>query len=130
MKFSLIFRYQQACQEIRGLKQTIAQKDKEIQQVTQREQSAQDELKVRAERIKAHEKTVTELREKNDDYQKQLKEFESKCERLEGEVNRVNAQRLGGKISRERTADEVSHELMYTVMYNCLMVKPDIEFGN
>ena len=70
----------------------------------EREQSAQNELKVRAEKIKAHEKTVTELEQKNNDNQRQLKEYESKCERLEGEVNRVNAQRLN------TSADEVSHE--------------------
>ena len=53
---------------------------------------------------------VTELEQKTNDYQKQLKEFESKCEKLEGEVNRVNAQRLAGKNTRELAADEVSRE--------------------
>ena len=104
-----IFRLQQARIEISTLKHSMTQKDEEIQQVIQREQSAQEELKARAEKTKAHEKMITELREKNNDYQKQLKEFEAKCERLEGEVNRVNAHRLSGKISREHTADEVSH---------------------
>ena len=53
---------------------------------------------------------VTELEQKTNDYQRQLKEFESKCERLEREVNRVNAQRLADKNTRELAVDEVSHE--------------------
>ena len=82
----------------------------------EREQSAQHELKIRAEKVKADEMMVTELKQKNSHYQRQLKEYESKCEKLEGEVNRVNAQRLAGKNTRELAADEVS-----LVIYNGLV---------
>ena len=108
MGFVISCRIQQARDETGRLNQIIRQKDEEIQKLRGREQSAQDELKVRAEKIKAHEKTVTELEQKSNDHQRQLREYESKCERLEGEVNRVNAQRLAG--NRELSADEVSHE--------------------
>ena len=57
---------------------------------------------------------ITDLQQKNQGYRRQVQEYESKCERLEGEVNRVNAQRLAGKNSREHTADEVSHEQYIT----------------
>ena len=108
MGFVISCRIQQAREETGRLNQVIRQKDEEIQKLMKREESAQNELKVRAEKIKAHEKTVTELEQKSIDNQRQLREYEAKCERLEGEVNRVNAQRSAG--NREHTADEVSHE--------------------
>ena len=89
------------------MSQIIAQKDKEIQQLKEREESVQNELSVRAEKIKSHEKTITELRQQNKDQQRQLQDSEAKCERLEGEVNRVNAKRLHGN-SRELSVTEVS----------------------
>ena len=88
----------------------IEQKDKEIEQLKKREQSTQDELKIRAEKIKASEKMISDLQQQTHGQQKAMQEFRSKCEGLEEEVNRVNAQRLHGR-SRERTDSEVSHSI-------------------
>ena len=102
------------------MSQVIAQKDKEIQQSKEREESVQKELSVRAEKIKSHEKAITELQQQNNDQRRQLRESESKCERLEGEVNRVNAKRLHGN-SRELSVTEVSSiqcNILYPVLYS------------
>ena len=93
------------------MKKVIEQNNKEIQQLQEREQSAQNELKIRAEKIKTHEKMISDLQQQTLTQQKQLHEFESKCERLEGEVNRANSRMLHGR-SRERTDSEVSHDIV------------------
>ena len=88
----------------------IEQKDKEIEQLKKREQSTQDELTVRAEKIKAHEKMISGLQQQTQGQQKQIQEYDAKCEKLEGEVNRANARMLHGR-SRERSESEVSHSI-------------------
>ena len=93
------------------LSQGIEQKDKEIEQLKKREQSTQDELKLRAEKIKVLEKMINDLKQQTHGQQKQLQEFDAKCERLEGEVNRANSRMLHGR-SRERTDSEVSHDII------------------
>ena len=100
-------RIQEARSESSKLNQTIEEKDKEIYQLKERDQRAQDELKLRAEKIRAHEKMITELQQSKNNYLKQVQELEQKCERLEGEVNRVNTKVLN--TSREFTDKEVSY---------------------
>ena len=66
----LLPRIQQAHDENSRLSQIIEQKNIEIQQLKEREQSTQDELKKRAEKIKAHEEVISELQQKDQDYQR------------------------------------------------------------
>jgi len=67
---------QQAHGEVNRLNQAIEQKDKEIHQLKERDQSAQDELKFRAQKIKAHEEMITNLQQDNNKYRRQLQELE------------------------------------------------------
>ena len=55
---------------------------------------------------------INDLKQQTDGQQKQLQEFDAKCERLEGEVNRANSRMLHGRRSRERTDSEVSHDIV------------------
>ena len=108
------------------MSQIIAQKDKEIQQLKERDESVQNELKVRAEEINSHKKTITELRQQNSYQRRQLlQEFESKCEKLEGEVHGVNAKRHTN--SRELSITEVSRaiwlSLNHCVAFKCISLK-------
>lgn len=53
---------------------------------------------------------VTDLQKTNQNQQRQLQEFESKCERLEREVIRVNAKSPYGNHSGEHDDAEVSND--------------------
>ena len=93
------YRIKQIKGENTRLSQIIAQNDKEIQQLKERDESVQNELTVRAEKIKTCEKTITELQQQNDDQRIQLlQESESKCKGLEGKIYRVSVKRLHGNI--------------------------------
>ena len=92
------------------LSEVIEQKDKEMEQLKKREQSTQDELKLRAEKIKVLEKMINELQQQTHGQQKQLRELNAKCERLEGELNRSNSRILHGR--KIGTDSEVSHSII------------------
>ena len=66
MGFVISCRIQQGRDETGRLNQVIRQKDEDIQKlmIMKREESAQNELKVRAEKIKAHEEKITVLEQK------------------------------------------------------------------
>ena len=61
----------------------IDQNNTEIQQLKEREESAQKEITIRAEKIKAHEKMISGLQQQTQGQQKQIQEYDAKCEKLE-----------------------------------------------
>ena len=104
-----IFRFKSARSEIDRWQQAATQKDQQITQLQSEMQSIRDELRVRSEQVKAHEKTITNFTERNTKLSGRLAETEAKCERLEGEVNKVNRGKLLNRTGEQQVPlDQVS----------------------
>jgi len=103
------FRVKRARSETDQWQQAANQKDEQITQLKAERQSVRDELRVRSEQVKAHEKTITNLTEQNAKLTERLGEAEVKCERLEGEVNKVNRGKLLNRTGEQQVPlDQVS----------------------
>ena len=73
----------------------IEQKNQEIAQLRKWEQSARNELEIRAEKIKANENMINDLLQQTQEQQQQLKQFTVKCESLEAELNKSREPKEG-----------------------------------